>query len=156
MPKQLRQYFVQVESNLRLPTLCAFLRKELRAVNSNHCRILVFVNTCDSVAFHDELLRELAWPGDGIDATAYKGTLVSLHGNMPQHQRLKHLRDFCKANYATMLCTDVAARGLDIPLVTTVVHFDCPSSPKLFVHRTGRTARGGREGTSVVFVGVRA
>lgn len=152
MPKQLRQYFVQVESNLRLPTLCAFLRKELRAVNSNHCRILVFVNTCDSVAFHDELLRELAWPGDGIDATAYKGTLVSLHGNMPQHQRLKHLRDFCKANYATMLCTDVAARGLDIPTVDWIVQYDPPTEISEYIHRVGRTARAGKSGQSVLFL----
>ncbi|KAK8803161.1 hypothetical protein WA588_002316 [Blastocystis sp. NMH] len=152
VPKQLRQYFVQVESNLRLPTLCAFLRKELRAVNSNHCRILVFVNTCDSVAFHDELLRELAWPGDGIDATAYKGTLVSLHGNMPQHQRLKHLRDFCKANYATMLCTDVAARGLDIPTVDWIVQYDPPTEISEYIHRVGRTARAGKSGQSVLFL----
>lgn len=94
VPEQLRQYFIQIECNLRLPALCAFLRKELRSVNSNRCRILIFVNTCDSVAFHDELLRELQWPGDGMDGSVTKGTLVALHGNMPQYQRLKNLRCF--------------------------------------------------------------
>lgn len=69
--------------------------------------------------------------------------------------RMHNLSLFQKNLVPILVVTDVAARGLDIPLVTTVVHFDCPSSPKLFVHRTGRTARGGREGTSVVFVGVR-
>ena len=152
VPKQLRQYYIQVESNLRLPALCAFLRKELRSVNSNRCRILIFVNTCDSVAFHDELLRELTWPGDGIDSQTYRGTLVSLHGNMPQHQRLKHLRDFCKANYATMICTDVAARGLDIPTVDWVVQYDPPTELSEYIHRVGRTARAGKSGQSVLFL----
>lgn len=142
MPEQLRQYFIQIECNLRLPALCAFLRKELRSVNRNRCRILIFVNTCDSVAFHDELLRELQWPGDGMDSAVTKGTLVSLHGNMPQYQRLKNLRDFCKANYATMICTDVAARGLDIPAVDWIIQYDPPDDPKEYIHRVGRTARG--------------
>ena len=152
VPKQLRQYYIQVESNLRLPALCAFLRKELRSVNSNRCRILIFVNTCDSVSFHDDLLREMIWPGDGIDTTTYKGTLVSLHGNMPQHQRLKNLRDFCKANYATMICTDVAARGLDIPTVDWVVQYDPPTEISEYIHREGRTARAGKSGQSVLFL----
>ena len=152
MPEQLRQYFIQIECNLRLPALCAFLRKELRSVNRNRCRILIFVNTCDSVAFHDELLRELQWPGDGMDSAVTKGTLVSLHGNMPQYQRLKNLRDFCKANYATMICTDVAARGLDIPTVDWIIQYDPPTEISEYIHRVGRTARAGKAGQSLLFL----
>ena len=152
VPEQLRQYFIQIDCNLRLPALCAFLRKELRSVNRNRCRILIFVNTCDSVAFHDELLRELQWPGDGMDSAVTKGTLVSLHGNMPQYQRLKNLRDFCKANYATMICTDVAARGLDIPTVDWILQYDPPTEVSEYIHRVGRTARAGRAGQSLLFL----
>ena len=152
VPKQLHQYYIQIDASLRLPALCAFLRKELRNVNQRHCRILIFVNTCDSVAFHDELLRELSWPGDGMDSSAVKGTLVSLHGNMPQHQRLKNLRNFCKSNYATMICTDVAARGLDIPTVDWVIQYDPPTEISEYIHRVGRTARAGKSGQSLLFL----
>ena len=65
--------------------------------------------------------------------------------------RTMNLAQFRDNKVPVLVVTDVAARGLDIPLVNTVIHFDCPTSPKLYVHRTGRTARGGREGTSVVF-----
>ena len=152
VPKQLRQYFIQIDASLRLPALCAFIRKELRDENQRHCRILIFVNTCDSVAFHDELFRELSWPGDGIDTSVVKGSLVSLHGNMPQHQRLKNLRDFCKANFATMICTDVAARGLDIPVVDWVIQYDPPTEISEYIHRVGRTARAGKSGQSLLFL----
>ena len=152
VPKQLRQYYIQIDASLRLPALCAFIRKELRDENQRHCRILIFVNTCDSVAFHDELLRELSWPGDGIDGSVVKGSLVSLHGNMPQHQRLKNLRDFCKANFATMICTDVAARGLDIPIVDWVIQYDPPTEISEYIHRVGRTARAGKSGQSLLFL----
>ena len=76
---------------------------------------------------------------------------------VPQTQmetRTAHLKQFQEDKVPVLVATDVAARGLDIPLVNVVIHFDCPTSPKLYVHRTGRTARGGREGTSVVFVSV--
>lgn len=66
--------------------------------------------------------------------------------------RIYNLSLFQKNQIPVLVVTDVAARGLDIPIVNTVIHYDCPSSPKLFVHRTGRTARGGREGNTVVLV----
>lgn len=64
-----------------------------------------------------------------------------------------NLSQFQNNRVPVLVVTDVAARGLDIPAVNTVIHFDCPSSPKLFVHRTGRTARGGKDGATCVFVG---
>lgn len=152
VPKQLRQYYVEVEANLRLPTLCAFLRKQLRQPGIHHCRILIFVNTCDSVAFHHELLQELEWPGDGLDPSVVQGTLAALHGNMPQHQRLATLRSFSRANFAVLLCTDVAARGLDLPTVDWIVQYDPPTELTEYVHRVGRTARAGRSGQSLLFL----
>ena len=79
-------------------------------------------------------------------------SVYRIYSGMQQKQRIKHLNAFQKESNSMLLATDVAARGLDIPIVNTVIHYDCPSSPKLFVHRTGRTARGGREGSTAVLV----
>ena len=77
---------------------------------------------------------------------------------MQQRQRLKNLDRFKTAvaksesglsggNGAILVCTDVAARGLDIPFVQNVLHYQCPFNAEVYIHRCGRTARIGREGT---------
>jgi ATP-dependent RNA helicase DDX55/SPB4 len=60
--------------------------------------------------------------------------------------------EFLKAKFGVLLCTDVAARGLDIPDVNWVIQFDPPQDPKAFVHRCGRTARLGRSGSALAFL----
>ena len=84
----------------------------------------------------------------------HDGRIAWLELQFKMETRTTHLKQFREDKVPVLVVTDVAARGLDIPLVNVVIHFDCPTSPKLYVHRTGRTARGGREGTSVVFVSV--
>ncbi|KAK8802128.1 hypothetical protein WA158_006522 [Blastocystis sp. Blastoise] len=150
MPEQLKQYYFQIELGIKLPMLLSFLRKELR--KSESCKILLFVNTCDSVEFLVELLKEYIWPGDGMDTQVCKGVVFGLHGNMPQYQRLENLREFVKSPLATMVCTDVAARGLDIPTVDWVIQYDPPTELTEYVHRCGRTARAGHSGQSVIFL----
>ena len=86
-----------------------------------------------------------------------------LHSKMQQKQRLKNLDKFkrgvtgCDTNAgpqtsAILVCTDVAARGLDIPNVSNVVHYQCPFNAEVYVHRCGRTARIGREGSSLALL----
>jgi ATP-dependent RNA helicase DDX27 len=75
-----------------------------------------------------------------------------LHGNLTQAARLAALEAFRDGTADILVATDVAARGLDIPGVATVICYDVPRDPNAYVHRVGRTARAGRKGRSVTLV----
>ncbi|KAK3139782.1 hypothetical protein QOZ80_5AG0390100 [Eleusine coracana subsp. coracana] len=77
---------------------------------------------------------------------------AELHGNLTQAQRLEALEVFKKQEVDFLIATDVAARGIDIVGVRTVINFSCPRDVKTYLHRVGRTARAGREGYAVTFV----
>lgn len=74
---------------------------------------------------------------------------VALHGDMTQSARLEALDQFKTGEIPLLIASDVAARGLDIPLVSHVFNFDIPSNAEDYVHRIGRTGRAGREGTAI-------
>ena len=78
---------------------------------------------------------------------------AELHGNLTQAQRLEALEQFRKGEVDVLLATDLAARGLDIDRVTTVVNFEMPSQVETYIHRIGRTARAGRGGRSCTLIG---
>ena len=78
---------------------------------------------------------------------------AAIHGDMSQKAREHVLRDFREGKLAYLVATDVAARGLDIPEVSHVFNFDIPDDSEAYVHRIGRTARAGRSGCAVTFVG---
>jgi ATP-dependent RNA helicase DeaD/ATP-dependent RNA helicase RhlE len=75
-----------------------------------------------------------------------------MHGDKSQRQREKALARFENGDVATLIATDVAARGIDVDDITHVVNFDMPGDRDTYVHRTGRTGRAGRTGTGVSFV----
>jgi ATP-dependent RNA helicase RhlE len=75
----------------------------------------------------------------------------SIHGNKSQNQRDRTLTEFRNGELDVLVATDVAARGIDIPTVRHVYNYDMPNVPENYVHRIGRTARAGAEGTAVAF-----
>jgi superfamily II DNA/RNA helicase len=100
-------------------------------------RTMVFTRTRDSATeLRDALARE------GI-------TAVDLHGNLSQHLRERNLERFSDGRARAVVATDVAARGIHVDRVGVVVHFDPPSDPKAYLHRSGRTARAGESGAVV-------
>jgi ATP-dependent RNA helicase RhlE len=78
---------------------------------------------------------------------------AALHGDKSQDERLKALESFKKGEVDLLVCTDVAARGLDIKDVPAVFNFDIPFNAEDYVHRIGRTGRAGAAGLAVTFVG---
>lgn len=103
-------------------------------------RILVFVRTReDTTRLADQL------DGDGFRA-------LPLSGDLTQAQRTRTLAAFKRGTVSTLVATDVAARGLDVPDVHCVVHMDPPIDGATYTHRSGRTGRAGQKGTSILLV----
>src|SRR5690606_2325580 len=102
-------------------------------------RVLVFTRTKRGA---DKVARILE--GGGVSASA-------IHGNKSQTQRERALAAFKAGDVRALVATDIAARGIDISSVTHVVQFELPDVPEQYVHRIGRTARAGAEGSAVAF-----
>lgn len=104
---------------------------------------LVFANSVESVRRLVPLLANLNIPA------------FSIHSSMIQKQRLRALEKFKESNEknksSVLIASDVAARGLDIPNIDHVAHYHLPRSADIYIHRSGRTARAGKEGVSVMF-----
>ena len=110
----------------------------LRNIDFGSC--IVFSSSCRRCSFTEALL------------TALKVSVAPLHSEMPQSKRLQTLQLFKGGQVSVVVCTDVAARGLDIPAVDLVLNFDFPRAAEDYLHRVGRTARAGRSGKSISLV----
>jgi ATP-dependent RNA helicase DDX23/PRP28 len=83
----------------------------------------------------------------------YNYKASTLHGGKSQDAREKALKGFKSAKYDILVCTNVAARGIDVTGVTLVVNFDCPDNIHDYVHRIGRTGRANMKGKAITFIG---
>ncbi len=115
-------------------------RLAVELLRENVGRSLVFTRTKHGA---DRVVKRLAKVG--IKA-------VAIHGNKNQNQRTRALDAFKSGDVQTLVATDVAARGIDIPDITHVFNFELPNVPEQYVHRIGRTARAEAEGIAISFV----
>ncbi|KAF1796250.1 P-loop containing nucleoside triphosphate hydrolase protein [Mucor lusitanicus] len=104
-------------------------------------RTIIFVNSIDAIRRLVPIFKLL------------NVEVLGLHAQMQQKQRLKSLDRFKANPKAVLVASDVAARGLDIPLVDHVIHYQLPRSGEIYVHRSGRTARANRDGVSLLLCG---
>jgi len=102
--------------------------------------IVLFVKTKRSA---DKIAMQLR--KDKLNAEA-------IHGDLRQIKREKVLMKFRKNQFQILVATDVAARGLDIPLIEHVINYDIPQNPEDYIHRIGRTARAGAKGSALTFL----
>jgi ATP-dependent RNA helicase DDX55/SPB4 len=136
LPTQLQLLYRVCPVDAKLWHLVNFIREH------RTCKMIVYFLTCACVDFYESALKELL----------PESSTVALHGKMKQKQRESALGMFTEQRSGVLMCTDIAARGLDIPGVDWIVQFDPPQDPAAFVHRVGRTARMGREGNAIVFL----
>ena len=102
--------------------------------------VILFVKTKRSA---DKIARQLR--SDKFNAEA-------IHGDLRQSRRDKVMMKFRKNVFQILVATDVAARGLDIPLIEHVINYDIPQNPEDYIHRIGRTARAGAKGKALTFI----
>ena len=136
LPTQLQLLYRLCPVDAKLWHLVNFIREH------RSCKMIVYFLTCACVDFYESAVKELL----------PESSTIALHGKMKQKQRESALGVFTEQSSGVLMCTDIAARGLDIPGVDWIVQFDPPQDPAAFVHRVGRTARMGREGNAIVFL----
>lgn len=172
IPATVRQSFLVIPPKLRLVSLSGLIAYEL---NRNTNKALVFMATQDLVDYHYDVMVEVLTQkkpdsdaensdSEGEESSSEpetsptsaillpKVTFFKLHGKMTQIERSSVFKEFRAARTAVLLCTDVAARGIDVPSVDLVVQYHAPQLLADYVHRVGRTARAGQSGKAVLFL----
>ena len=124
----------------KLKLLTFILLQESEIESEVEKKVIVFVKTRDRLAELVSQLAELQIPCN------------YLRGEMDQEKRSQALKQFKEGEINILIATDVAARGIDVPDITHVINYDLPRSADIYVHRIGRTARGGKKGTAISLV----
>ncbi|XP_055610217.1 probable ATP-dependent RNA helicase CG8611 [Uranotaenia lowii] len=174
IPATVRQSYIIIPPKLRLVILCGAIAAEF---NRKTNKALVFMATQDLVDYHYDVMVEVLTQEkpdsdnendsdddeevseDEESDSESKETILlpnvrffKLHGKMTQIERSSVFKEFRSSKSAVLLCTDVAARGIDVPSVDLVVQFHAPQILSDYVHRVGRTARAGQSGKALLVV----
>lgn len=151
-PTSLTNYYLVTNLEEKISRLVAFLQSHRNE------KTIVFFLTCACVDFYGSALKQLLDKSKtkkqnnkiGDDASV---TIELLHGKLVQKRREKAMERFRESKSGgALFATDVAARGLDVSDIDWVVQVDAPQDPSQFIHRVGRSARAGRQGSSLLFL----
>ncbi|KAK9884665.1 hypothetical protein WA026_007507 [Henosepilachna vigintioctopunctata] len=170
IPKTVRQEYIITFVKHRLFTLASILV----AKSKENCKILVFMATSQMVDFHYELFSKylailpfnrgklnsgnVVLLDDGLEDSdddeevALDAQFFKLHGSMEQNKRKEQFSGFRKAKKGILICTDVAARGIDVPQADHVIQYTGPQTDEDYIHRVGRTGRVDQAGTALIFL----
>ncbi|XP_076236495.1 putative ATP-dependent RNA helicase Dbp45A [Calliopsis andreniformis] len=136
--KELDQRYVLCPNDVRDSFLVEVIRT-FRATNKEGS-IMIFTNTCKNCQLLSMTLNDIGFKN------------VALHAMIKQRSRLEALSQFKSNHVKILIATDVAARGLDIPMVELVVNHIIPNVQKEYIHRVGRTARAGKGGMAISLI----
>ncbi|EDU39674.1 SrmB Superfamily II DNA and RNA helicase [Pyrenophora tritici-repentis] len=139
IPPRLQQKYLQTPVTHKECYLHVLLNTPVNSTKS----VIIFCNRTKTATLLEYMLRLL------------DHRVTALHSGLKQSDRVSNLARFRAQAARILVATDVAARGLDIPEVALVINFDVPRDPDDYIHRVGRTARAGRVGTSITFIGQR-
>ena len=134
--KKITQRAIEVNAENRTPLLKHLLKTQKLG------QVLVFMankRSCDNIANKFHKLR--------IGAQSF-------HGDLTQEERSETLADFKSKKTQILFATDLFGRGLDVVDIATVINYDLPRSPEEYIHRIGRTARAGKSGVAISFIGL--
>lgn len=131
--KNIKQDVIRIEQDKKYDEL-------MLQLNDRNGSVIVFVKTKHGA---DRMAKNLR--RDGFTSEA-------LHGDLRQNKRDKVMQNFRKMNFRVLIATDIAARGLDVPHIEHVINYDLPQVAEDFIHRMGRTARAGAQGSAISFV----
>lgn len=133
LSEDLRNVFLSVQTDSKDSMLLYLLKNVIKTVDQ---LTIIFASTKHHVEYLQELLK------------SYGYKVGYIYGSLDQEAREQAIVNFRNGLWTILIVTDVAARGIDIPLLDNVINYDFPCKPKLFVHRVGRAARAGRSGTA--------
>lgn len=136
-PVRLQNFYKIVEADEKFISLIHFLKSP----KTKESKVMIFFPTCACVEYWSEVMPQFI----------KERLILGIHGKM-KNKRKNVIERFRKEDKAVLLCTDVLARGLDVPEIDWVIQWDPPSNAASFVHRVGRTARQENDGNALVFL----